>query len=299
MTKAIEHKLPGDTRYPIILVHGLFGFDSIKGFPYWYKIPEALQGAGATVYVAEVSPSHSNEMRGEQLLAQLERIAGAGAGKVNLIGHSQGALTARYVAGKKPELVASVTSVSGPNHGSEVADRIREKLAPGCGREAFTSNLVSNYLAITRHLNSKSEQELDPVAALDALTTAGMARFNAEFPYGLPDTWGGEGPECAENGVYYYSWSGAIRPGLTTEGPNLLDPLHGLCLALSRHFLREAEANDGLVGRYSSHLGKVIRSDYHLDHFDTVNQLAGMTPKATDPVALYVEHAQRLKERGL
>jgi len=42
--------------------------------------------------------------------------------KVNLIGHSHGSQSVRYVAGTHPEWVASVTTVSGPTTGSEVAD---------------------------------------------------------------------------------------------------------------------------------------------------------------------------------
>ena len=35
------------TKYPIVLVHGLFGFDSILGIDYWYRIPENLRADGA------------------------------------------------------------------------------------------------------------------------------------------------------------------------------------------------------------------------------------------------------------
>ena len=46
------------TKYPILLVHGLFGFDSIAGVEYWYDIPESLRAAGATVYVDTVSAAN-------------------------------------------------------------------------------------------------------------------------------------------------------------------------------------------------------------------------------------------------
>ncbi len=32
------------TRYPIVLVHGLFGFDKLLGVDYFYGIPQALTG---------------------------------------------------------------------------------------------------------------------------------------------------------------------------------------------------------------------------------------------------------------
>ncbi len=63
-----------ETRYPIVLVHGLFGFDNIAGVDYFYGIPRALSRSGAKVYVAQVSATNSNEARGEQLLRQVKRI---------------------------------------------------------------------------------------------------------------------------------------------------------------------------------------------------------------------------------
>ncbi|MEI4966175.1 triacylglycerol lipase [Aeromonas caviae] len=87
------------TRYPIVLVHGLFGFDKLLGVDYFYGIPQALTRDGAKVYVAQVSATQSSELRGEQLLKQVQQVlAITGAEKVNLIGHSHGGPTIRYVA---------------------------------------------------------------------------------------------------------------------------------------------------------------------------------------------------------
>ncbi len=52
------------TRYPIVLVHGLFGFDKLLGVDYFYGIPQALSRDGAKVYVAQVSATASSEQRG-------------------------------------------------------------------------------------------------------------------------------------------------------------------------------------------------------------------------------------------
>ena len=62
------------TKYPIVLVHGVLGFDSLLGMDYFYGIPAELQRSGAQVYVAQVSPADSYERRGEQLLQQVQRI---------------------------------------------------------------------------------------------------------------------------------------------------------------------------------------------------------------------------------
>nr|WP_233208885.1 MULTISPECIES: hypothetical protein [unclassified Erwinia] len=138
----------------------------------------------------------------------------------------------------------------------------------------------------------------DSVAALDALTTEGVARFNARYPQGLPAKFGGEGQEF-ENGVYYYSWGGVIDYNPFEQGLNNIDPIHIALVALSFFFTKEHAQNDGLVGRYSTHLGKVIRSDYSMDHMDAVNQIAGVVTCSTDPVKLFVDHMARLKSKGL
>src|SRR5690606_39774262 len=56
-----------ETQYPIVLAHGLFGFDAILGVDYWYKVPETPQKDGATVFLTSVANPNSPEVRGEQL----------------------------------------------------------------------------------------------------------------------------------------------------------------------------------------------------------------------------------------
>jgi triacylglycerol lipase len=287
------------TLYPILLVHGLFGFDRIGPFELFHDIKQALRNAGVRVFVPHLSATHSNEVRGDQLLAQIDRVrAGTGADKVNLIGHSQGALAARYAAAIAPQTVASVTSVSGPNHGSELADFLRKALIPGRLPEQVAETVATLFTDFLSLLSGNPQLPKNAIAALNALTTEGVGAFNDKYPQGLPQTWGGNGREQV-NGVRYYSWSGTLQGSLLEQGRNALDPLHGFCRAFSRYFTTEANQNDGMVGRYSSHLGNVIRSDYPLDHFDSISQMAGQPRKGIDPVDLYVEHAERLKKAGL
>src|SRR5690554_7222373 len=59
------------TRYPIVLSHGMLGWDSMLGIDYWYGIPQALRKDGATVYVTQVSQLDTSQARGEQLLEQV------------------------------------------------------------------------------------------------------------------------------------------------------------------------------------------------------------------------------------
>jgi len=249
-----------------------------------------------------VSAVNSTEIRGEQLLARVEEIlAQTGAAKVNLIGHSQGALTIRYVAGVRPDLVASVTSIAGPNHGSELADYFEEHYPPHTMKGRAVNAAIRLTTLITSLLDTGyrgSRLPVDVNAAHHSLTTSGVARFNRLFPQGLPEHWGAEGDEEV-NGVRYYSWSGTLQSGRTNRGKNLFDTSNLTCRIFARTFTKERGQSDGMVGRFSSHLGKVIGDDYPLDHFDIVNQHFGLVGKGADPVGLFLEHAVRLKAAGL
>lgn len=283
------------TRYPILLVHGLFGFERIGHFELFHDVKEALKTAENRVFVPHLSATHDNEMRGEQLLAQIDRVLrGTGASKVNLIGHSQGALTARYAAALAPHAVASVTSVSGPNHGSELADFLRKALVPGQLPELVAHNIATLFGDFLSLLSGSVNLPQNALAALNALTTEGVGAFNDKFSQGLPSTWGGDGPGKV-NGVHYYSWSGVLP---ANDLPSL-DPIQGVHRALSQYFITEGQQNDGFVGRFSSHLGQVIRSDYPLDHLSTLRRPANGLPSQLDPIGLYVEHAARLKAANL
>ncbi|MCB1978592.1 MAG: triacylglycerol lipase [Burkholderiaceae bacterium] len=278
------------TRYPIVLVHGLFGFDSVFGVDYFYGIPSNLRQSGASVYVAQVSAANSTEVRGEQLLAQVRNIlAVTGAPKVNLIGHSHGGPTARYVAGVAPQLVASVTSVGGVNRGSRFADVIRGVAPAGSVSEAVANGAAGALVTLINLASGGSGLPQMPVAALDSLTTAGSARFNQRFGAGVPSSGCGNGAEQVA-GVRYYSWTG--KNTLT----NVLDPSDAALVATGLVF---GEANDGLVSACSARLGRHL-GDYRQNHLDEVNQMVGLRDWfSPDPVALYRQHANRLKNAGL
>jgi triacylglycerol lipase len=280
------------TKYPIVLSHGMLGFDSLLGVDYWYGIPSALRRDGASVYVTEVSQLDTSEARGEQLLAQVEDIVAiSGKPKVNLIGHSHGGPTIRYVAAVSPHLVASATSVGAPHKGSATADFIRQ-VTPGSAGETLLAGIVNGLGTLINFLSgSSSTSPQNALGALESLNSQGAARFNAKFPQGIPTTACGEGAYSV-GGVRYYSWSG------TSPVTNIFDPSDLLLGASSLSF--NGEANDGLVGRCSSRMGKVIRDNYRMNHLDEVNQTLGLTSLfETDPVTVYRQHANRLKNDGL
>lgn len=279
------------TKYPIVLGHGMLGFDSILGIDYWYGIPSALRRDGAAVYVTEVSQLDTSEVRGEQLLEQVEEIVAiSGKGKVNLMGHSHGGPTVRYVAAVRPDLVASVTSIGAPHKGSETADFLRQ-IPPGSTGEALLAGLVNAMGGLIHFLSgSPSTSPQNSLGSLESLNSAGAAVFNAKYPQGIPTSACGEGA-YAVKGVRYYSWSG------TSPSTNFLDPSDLLTIAGSLTF---KGANDGLVGRCSSRMGMVIRDNYRMNHLDEVNQTFGLTSLLeTDPVTVYRQQANRLKNAGL
>lgn len=297
------NSLSGGTRYPILLVPGMLGFVRLLGcFPYWFGVVPALRRAGFTATAVMVSSVHSSEVRGEQLLAIVEKVlAETGAARVNLIGHSQGALTARHVAARRPDLVASVTSVAGPNHGSELADYLQRHYPDHSVRGRLVGALVralAQVLAVLDTGYRGPRLPISSVASHQSLTREGVARFNLAYPQGLPTEWGGQGPDEV-NGVRYYSWSGVLQRAGTDRGRNRLDGTHLSCKLFAKTFTQEAESSDGMVGRFSSHLGRVIADDYPLDHLDIVNQTFGLVGKGVDPLRLFVEHAQRLADAGL
>ncbi|MBB1332804.1 MULTISPECIES: lipase family alpha/beta hydrolase [unclassified Pseudoalteromonas] len=280
------------TKYPIVLAHGLMGFDDVLGVDYFYRVPASLSRDGAQVFVTAVSSLNSSEQRGEQLLQQVEQIiALTGTTKVNLIGHSQGAQSIRYVASLRPDLVASATSVGGVNFGSPVADVVRQGLTPGSKLEGIAKTAFDAFGGLIALLSDNSQLPQDALGALESLTTEGALAFNQKYPEGLPAEQCQQGPMYASNGVYYFSWSG------TRTLTNIFDPSDA---ALAITAILVPGDDDGLVSRCSSHLGYVLKDNYRMNHLDEVNQLIGFHHLfTTDPLTVYRQHANRLKKLGL
>ncbi|NOU50173.1 triacylglycerol lipase [Pseudoalteromonas sp. JBTF-M23] len=281
-----------ELEYPVVLVHGLFGFDNLLGVDYFYRVPSVIQQEGGNVYVAEVSSAHNSELRGEQLLEQVALVrAITGKDKVNLIGHSQGAQTIRYVASVKPQWVASVTSIGGVNWGSRFADVVRGSVDTGSFSEQFLASLANGLAGLIDLLSGKPTAPKDALEALSALTTEGTIAFNQKYPEGVPSTYCGNSSALADNGVYYFSWSGA------KAWTNVFDPADNALALFSQVF---GEPNDGLVSACSSNLGQVIGNNFKMNHLDQVNQTIGIHHLfETDPLTLYRQHIRRLKDLNL
>ena len=279
------------TRYPIVLAHGLSGFRQLFGVvDYFFGIPSDLRSGGAKVFVTQVSAFGSAEQRGEQLLEQIEFIAAStGAGKVNLIGHSQGGLDARYVMAVRPDLIASLTTVATPHTGADLADFLVDNLTPGGFNETVLA-AFANSLGTVLDLLTGTPEPQDSIAALHTLSSDGAADFNRRFPAGLATTRCGATPSST-NGIPLYSWAGS---SVLTNLLDVSDPALGLAS------LFYSESSDGLVGRCSSHFGKVLRDNYTMNHLDEVNQLFGFVSIfETNPVSVFRSHANRLRNAGL
>ncbi len=118
-------RAPGQTRHPIVLVHGLLGFDSIqiagRRHEYFRGIRGPLRRLGSEIHILEVSPLSSIAVRATDLAEQIRRLQ---AERVNIVAHSMGGLDARYAISELglSSRVASLTTIGTPHRGTPIAD---------------------------------------------------------------------------------------------------------------------------------------------------------------------------------
>jgi len=282
-----------ETEHPIVLVHGLSGFDSIGGvLDYWYRIPYALERSGAKVYVASVTPFENSFVRGQELSDFLDTIPES---EVNLIGHSQGSPTSRIGAAMNSDKVVSVTSVNGVNKGSKVADFVRGVLPENSFGETTVSTAINAVGTVISSFSGSYGSEQDALQSLETLSTEGTTELNNALGWAGVDRNGcnGTSENVTVNGknMKFFSWSGDRT---YTNAFDITDPalfLTGLVFGFQQ--------NDGLVDICSAKLGNVIGVRYQMNHLDAVNQVLGARSVWTNPVSLYRTHANRLKNKGL
>jgi triacylglycerol lipase len=212
---------PLGLRYPVVLAHGLMGFDEIKlgsiRSDYFRGVQARLGQAGHKVHTIKVSRAGSVEVRAKQLA---DAVRAVGAQRVNIIAHSMGGLDARFAISRLglADRVASLTTIGTPHGGTPIAD-----IGTGLG----------SMIGLKRALDALG---IDVNAFYD-LTTARMAAFNRE----VPDV----------KGVSYGSVIACIAGGLLQMNPLLVPPY----LFLSE----KAGANDGLVPGKSQTWGEVLK----------------------------------------
>ncbi len=116
-----------ETKYPIVLVHGVFAKDNSILISFWGRIPELLAEAGFKVYLGNTDAWGSIESNAMLLQNTIDNIIDSvDCKKVNIIAHSKGGIDARFLISSLgfDSKVASLTTISSPHYGSELADLI-------------------------------------------------------------------------------------------------------------------------------------------------------------------------------
>lgn len=287
------------TQYPIVFAHGLMGFITLApntfALDYWYQILPDMARNGGKVWAASMSPFNTSEVRGEQFVQQLEDVmAITGSEKVNLIGHSHGGHAVRYAAGVMPEHVASILSVAGANTGTVAASDVL-KLAGKTGTSGLLNTLINTFGKVLIWAQNLDQKDYPHYAfgAGESTSIEGTAKFNVKFPLGMPAHKCGEGP-AQEKGIMLYSMTG------NKSFTSFLDPSDYITKLLDTVSVYKEGKNDGIVSVCSSKFGKTLRNDYAWTHIDEVNQVLGIKGLfSQDPVSVYRQHANRLKQQGL
>jgi len=130
LDEARRESLVCQTRYPVLMVHGVF-FRDWHYFNYWGRVPKELKQNGAMVHYGNQQSALAVKDSARELSRQImEIVQETGCGKVNIIAHSKGGLDARYAISclGMSSYVASLTTINTPHYGCQWVDRVLEKL---------------------------------------------------------------------------------------------------------------------------------------------------------------------------
>ena len=262
-----------DTRYPILMVHGVF-FRDFRYLNYWGRIPKELVRNGARIYYGNHQSAASVADSGAELKARiLEIIAQTGAEKLNVIAHSKGGLDMRYAVSKlgMDTYVASLTTINTPHRGCIFADYLLSRIPA-----ALQQRVAAAYHAA---LKKAGDENPDFLAAVNDLTASACLAFNQEV-LDMP-------------GVYYQSVGSRLNRPSAGRFP----------LNFSYHLVKYFDGpNDGLVAESSFPWG----ADYRLltvdgargiSHGDMIDLNRENIP-GFDVREFYVSLVHKLKEKG-
>lgn len=273
LNKSREDKQICKTKYPILLVHGVFFRDS-KVLNYWGRVPEELIKNGAAVYYGEQQSAASVENSAAELAERIEKIVEeTGCEKVNIIAHSKGGLDSRYAISKlgADKYTASLTTINTPHRGCIFAEYLLSK-AP----EKVAKAVESTYNAAFRKLGDKNP---DFMAAVKNLTNSFCEKFNEE----VPDA----------EGVMYQSFGSKAAKARSGRFP----------LNVSYPMVKKFDGdNDGLVALTSAPWGERFTPVYPrgkrgITHADMID-LNREDFKGFDVREFYVGVVKDLKDRG-
>ena len=261
------------TRYPILMVHGVF-FRDVKALNYWGRIPKALEKNGAKIFYGSQQSADSVAGCAAELKARIDEIVEKeNCGKVNIIAHSKGGLDSRYAVSMlgAADRVASITTVNTPHRGCQFADYLLSKVPEG-----FKNGLANKYNAALKKLGDTSP---DFIAAVTDLTASACEEMNRK---------------CADaEGVYYQSVGSRSVSAMGGRFP----------LNLSYSFVKYFDGpNDGLVSVESMKWGERFifiepKGKRGITHADVID-LNRENIKGFDVREFYVGLVSELREKG-
>lgn len=262
------------TKYPVLLVHGVFFRDS-RHFNYWGRIPHELEANGAVLYYGNHGSAASVKDSAGELDARIRRIvADTGCEKVNIIAHSKGGLDCRYALSElgTDRYVASLTTINTPHRGCRFADYLLTRI-PEDQQRAIAA-------AYNKTLRGLGEASADFMAAVRDLTEEACTARNGVLE------------EKTE--VYRQSVGSKLNHSSGGRFP----------LNFSSRFVKNFDGgNDGLVGEESFAWGE----DYQfirtagkrgISHGDMID-LNRENFDGFDVREFYVRLVSELRERGL
>lgn len=259
-----------NTNYPIILVHGLGAKDN--NF-FWGRIPKTLQSKGVDVYLGSSQSWGCIEYNAEQLAKRIDEILHqTKKEKVNLIAHSKGGVDARYLISTLgyDNRVASLTTVSTPHRGAEIADFIHKKPF------IYKAPIQKAIETMVKVFGDKSSQ---PYKILEELQTCAMQEFNKKNPN--------------KKNVYYSSYHSILK--------NATDDL--TYYASFQYISKIAGPNDGVVSMKSAEWGESFtliqgKEKIGISHTDIVD-LSRRKISGIEIPDIYVGMVDKLIEKGL
>ncbi len=262
------------TRYPLILIHGVFFRDS-KLFNYWGRIPVTLKLHGATIHYGNHQSALSVKESARELASRIKLITErTGCEKVNIIAHSKGGLDCRYAIsefGLAP-YVASLTTVNTPHRGCLFADRLLNAVP-----EAVKDKAAKAYNTTLSMLGDESPDFLE---AVYDLTADACEKRNELLTF--PD------------GIFAQSVGSVMEHPRKGQFP----------LNLSYGYVKNYDGeNDGLVGESSFAWGEkytLLRSEGSrgISHGDIID-LNRENIRGFDVRSFYTDLVSDLRERGL
>ena len=262
------------TKYPLMLVHGVFFRDS-KLFNYWGRIPRTLKLHGATIYYGEHQSALTVKESARELASRIKLIVErSGCEKVNIIAHSKGGLDCRYAIsefGLAP-YVASLTTVNTPHRGCIFAERLLYAIP-----ESIKNKVATVY---NTTLTALGDETPDFLAAIGDLTAEACQKQNELLTF--------------PKGIFAQSIGSVMEHPHKGQFP----------LNLSYRYVKNFDGeNDGLVGESSFAWGEkytLLRSagTRGISHGDVID-LNRENICDFDVRAFYTELVSDLRRRGL